>query len=177
MPVIRKAARSVAFQWPGVVEADDVQQEICLKILESPGTAKKLLVMEDDKLYRFVLGMGHQIASDARTDYDHFSGQFYYSVDDVKTLLSQMLTPTGFSDARIDLGLGVEKLADEYPRYYESIISRYMIGEVPKVNSEKIQLSRALTKLTDEMNRIHRTRVDEYDDGPGSRPKMVDSEW
>ncbi|AGI61734.1 sigma-K factor [Mycobacterium phage BTCU-1] len=44
--VITQAAKSVSAQWPGVIEAEDVEQTIYLKLLESPGTVAKLPGLE-----------------------------------------------------------------------------------------------------------------------------------
>jgi len=179
-PVIRRAARSVSYQWPGVVEVDDVAQEIYLRLLESPGSTRKLLEMEEDARYRAVIGIGHQLAARERDTYEQFTANFFYSVDDVKNLLSKgALTGdmSGYVDALIDLDHGMNVLMMEHPEYFTAIHLRYEHAEVPSSGQAKMRLSRALTKLTDEMNRSERTRYAERDDGPGTKPKVVEPEW
>src|SRR3954469_18385628 len=88
-PIIKRASKSVGFQWPGVAESDDLEQDIFMRLLESPGSVEKILAMEDNARYRAIVGIGHQLASIERDDYDLFSSNFKYSVGDVKSLLAE----------------------------------------------------------------------------------------
>ncbi|WP_280350416.1 hypothetical protein [Nocardia abscessus] len=171
-PVIRRAARSVAYQWPEVADADDIEQGIYLRLLESPGSVEKINEMEDAARYRAVVGIGHQLASEERDDYSHFSGNFAYSVDDVKSLLQRGVLSypvSGFDSAVVDLRIAMDRLDDVAVDYAASIRSRYLWWEIPTRSTEKTTLSRALTALADEMNRSNRKRFAEHHDGPGSR--------
>lgn len=169
---VRRAAKSVAYQWPGVIDKEDVEQSIWLKLLESEGSAEKILAMDDKAQYRAVVGIGHQIASRERTDYDHFSGNFRYSVDEAKQLLkNEVLTePSDHFDAGVvDLMEALGTLSVKTPQYADAILKRYADGEVPNTSTESSALSRALTGLTNEMNRASRIRFAQRDGGPGSR--------
>lgn len=84
---IQKAARKAANDWPGVVEEEDLAQEVYLHILESPGTQSDLAEMDDTSRYRTLHKIAQRIASQERTDYEHFTGSFMYSVDEVRGLL------------------------------------------------------------------------------------------
>jgi hypothetical protein len=171
-PVIRRAARSVAYQWPNVAEADDIEQGINLRLLESPGSVEKIHEMEDAARYRAIVGIGHQLASIERDDYSHFSGNYTYSVDDVKSLLLKGALYEelpGFSSAMIDLDIGLREVTAKAPQYSDAIFRRYAAWISPTEKSEKNALSNALTALTDEMNRSNARRWATRDDGPGSR--------
>lgn len=168
-PVIKRAAKSVGFQWPGVVDDDDVEQSIILRLIESPGSVDKILGMEDRARYRAIVGIGHQIASLERTDYDHFKGSYRYSVSEVKDLLKQgVLTdpPDHFKAEFLDLMGAMAEVSDSYA---DAIEDRYIADTVPSTKSGEDALRRGLTSLTDAMNRQHRTRHSARDDGLGTR--------
>ncbi|QBP30534.1 RNA polymerase sigma factor [Mycobacterium phage Charm] len=177
-PVIERAAKSVAFQWPGVVDKDDIEQMIALQLWERPTSLLKVAAMEDKAQYRAVVGIGHQLASQERTDYDHYKGSYKYSVGEVKSLLTRnVLTEDveGFTDAVIDLMDALEALVVKTPQYVESITSRYADGVVPKQGAAHKRLSDALTSLTNGMNTNARRRFMERDDGPGSRTVITNA--
>ncbi|AXC33867.1 DNA binding protein [Mycobacterium phage Tarynearal] len=174
-PVIRRAAKSVAFQWPGIVEQEDVEQEIWARLLESESSLKKVLGMDEKAQYRAVVGIGHQIASQERTDYDHYKGSYTYAVEDVKNLLKRGVLTTkvdGFDAAVVDLMEGLEKLIVKTPQYVEAIISRYADEETPKSNADKLRLRNGLEALTKAMNQSARVQFATRDDGPGTRGQV-----
>ncbi|WNM66879.1 helix-turn-helix DNA binding domain protein [Mycobacterium phage Milcery] len=174
-PVIRRAAKSVAFQWPGIVEQEDVEQEIWAHLLARESTLEKVSEMESRAQYRAIVGIGHQIASQERTDYDHYKGSYTYAVEDVKNLLKRGVLTTkvdGFDAAVVDLMEGLEKLVVKTPQYVEAIISRYADEEVPSTKSGKNQLSRGLEALTKAMNQSARVQFATRDDGPGTRGQV-----
>lgn len=171
-PAIRKASRSVAYQWPGIVEKDDVEQSIWAHLLERAGTVAKLMKMDDKARYRAIVGIGHQIASQERTDYDHYKGSYTYAVKEVKDLLARgVLTERvdGFDAAVLDLIDGLEKLVVKTPQYVEAIVSRYADNESPASKSVEHALSRGLESLARAMNQSARVRFSERDDGIGTR--------
>ncbi|QDK03133.1 helix-turn-helix DNA binding protein [Mycobacterium phage SydNat] len=174
-PVIRRAAKAVAFQWPGIVEQEDVEQEIWAHLLARESTLEKVSEMESRAQYRAIVGIGHQIASQERTDYDHYKGSYTYAVEDVKNLLKRGVLTTaveGFDAAVVDLMEGLEKLVVKTPQYVEAIISRYADGEVPSTKSGKHRLSRGLEALTKAMNQSARVTFATRDDGPGTRSQV-----
>ncbi|QFG08636.1 RNA polymerase sigma factor [Mycobacterium phage Vanisoa] len=179
-PVIEKAARSVAFQWPGVVESDDAVQMIAMQLWERPTSLLKVSEMEERAQYRAIVGIGHQLASQERTDYDHYKGAYKYSVGEVKDLLNRnVLTQDveGFTDAVIDLMDGLGAMIVKTPQYVESVISRYADGVVPKNGSaDSKRLSRGLEALTNAMNTSNKRRHSERDDGPGTRTVLTNAQ-
>lgn len=84
---IQKVARKAEKDWPGLVEADDIFQEVCIHILEAPGTQRDLAEMDDSRRYRTLHKIAQRLASKARDDYYLFSGSFRYSVAEVDELL------------------------------------------------------------------------------------------
>ncbi len=175
-PIIKKASKSVAFQWPGVIEADDVEQSIYLHLLERPNSVEKIGEMDGKAQYRAIVGIGHQIASGERTEYDHFKGSYRYSVAEVKDLLKKgILThaPYLFSAERADLEEAFQSIP---PQYADAISARYVYEQFPSCKQEENALGRGLTALANGMNKVHRTRYSERDDGPGTREVMSEAE-
>ncbi len=196
---VRKAAKSVAHQWPGIVEQDDLEQGIFLRLLDSPGSVDKLLNEFDDRnRLNAIIQIGHQIAAQERTDYEVFSGNFRYSVNEVKRLLEDRAlhndTPEldsnwsvaedfvskggDFSDtvlnkssSETDLRRGMKRLRERNSKYAEVIERRYLRDEnIPESESgARAALTRALTALTTEMNRSFKQQGAARIDGPGSR--------
>jgi hypothetical protein len=198
---VTKAAKTVAFQWPGIVEADDLEQDITLHLLESPGSVEKLLRDFDDRQrLNAIIKIGHKIASEERTDYELFSGNFRYSVNEVKQILEDRVlhnespelgsnwsvadyTSSGgeFADTvntklatETDLRRGMDRLRKVNSGYAEVIDRRYLKDEVFAKEDEasRTRLSRALTALTTQMNRSYKQQFMERPDGPGSRSRM-----
>ncbi|WP_457602212.1 hypothetical protein [Mycobacterium intracellulare] len=176
-PVIRRAAKSVAFQWPGVVEADDVEQSIHLRLLESGGSVSRILEMDERARYRAIVGIGHQIASQERTDYDHFKGSYTYSVAEIKGLLKMgILTetpPPHFKAELIDMEMALASMVEKRGQYVDAIHVRYVDEITPKTKSEEDALRRGLTALADAMNKVARNRHEKRDDGPGTRQVLT----
>lgn len=178
VPTIKKAAKSIAYNWPGVLDEDDAFQSISLKLLESPGSVTKILGMDRAAQYRAIVGIGHQLASKERANYDIFKGSYRYSVKEVKDVLSAGVLVEDFDhfhEVVFDLMEGLEVLTDRTPQYVDAILSRYADFEIPKQGADAGRLSRALEVLTNEMNKSNKRRYATRDDGPGTR-KVISNE-
>lgn len=173
--VICRAANSVARQWPGVIDAEDVEQEIYVHLIERPASIQKILEMDDRARYRAIVGVGHQIARQERTDLDYYRGAFNYGVDDVKDLLKrEVLTKpvVQFDAAVADLMDALERMVTKTPQYVDAVVSRYADMEVPAQGAPAQRLSDALESLTRHMNQAAKNRYNVRDDGPGTRDVM-----
>lgn len=167
---IHKAAVIVERKWPGVISAEDAEQEIWVRLLESDGSVRQLREMEANTRNNSLVSIGHQIASEFRAAYDLFTGQIFYCVDDVKTLLERgaiteqkVQTDT----ERMDLEEGLLMLREKNQSYAEAIAAEFVIG--PEGSTHPMTKSRAIERLTDLMNQVHRRRAAQYESGPGSR--------
>lgn len=196
---IKKAAKTVAFQWPGVVDADDLEQDLLVHLMERDSTIEKLLADFDNKqLLNAIIKIGHQIAAQERTDYEIFSGNFRYSVDEVRKILEDralhneepslgsnwsisedFIKGGEFEDAvlyksssEIDLMRGMERLRKKNVKYAEIIERRYLKDASLTDGIDRKQLSRALTSLTTEMNRSFKEQQRDHEDGPGTRKRV-----
>lgn len=181
MKDIRRVARKAAFDWPGVVEAEDMVQDVVMHILERPGTVVDLEEMDSSSRYQTLHKIAQRIASKERVNHEHFSGNFRYSVKDVRRILSAgglngntvrsgsswsseeyISEIDAVADAALntateaaDLERGLDHLAKVNSRYAELIRRRYAEGgDIPR--SESMALSRAVTSLTEKMNHAHK---------------------
>lgn len=177
-PEVTKAAKSVAYQWPGILDAEEAEQSIYLHLMERPGTIEKIIDMDKKARYRAVVGIGHQLAKKERTDYNYFKGSFKYCVDEVKSMLKAGVlskSSTRFSGDTSDLRDALLVLKERSPQYHSAILHRYVAGVVPAQGADAERLSASLRSLTDEMNQAHHRNHMLRDDGPGTR-KAVSSE-
>lgn len=172
--LIDKAATRVARQWPHVVDAHDVAQDMWLALLEAPGMLGR--VFEEDERARqgFLVRLGNQAASRQQEAYDRFSGNYLYSGMEVRRLLEAGALesePGAFDAAAMDLQEALTLLWDERSAYAEMITDRYSEGGnvPPRHSAERKQLNRAVDTLTARMNRLAREKAKRRDGGPGSR--------
>lgn len=176
---VKNAARFTADEWPGIVEADDVEQDIWLRLLESPGSAAKLVDMNDRDRKVSLNKIGRQLAVEERSSYELFASQIHYSTDEVREILEAgALVGEGFNseDERIDFDYAIELLRENTPQYVEYLWD-YHEGDVAsenQVNAWK-RASRAVRKLSDYMNTYTRDRRDNHV-GPGSRTAISTDE-
>jgi hypothetical protein len=195
LPQIRKAARTVAAGWPGVVEQDDMEQELSLHLLEREGVLQRLFDSEDKERMQALIWWGNQIAKKERADFEVFSGNFRYSVNEVKRLLEDGLLKgvhdsngeSSWSSAdyvnsgesvedtvltryttELDLKHGMNNLADRNKNQASLIVRRHLLGQELQ-NNERARLSDAVKSLTDEMNRSYKKQHHDRPDGPGTR--------
>ncbi|QGJ94820.1 DNA binding protein [Mycobacterium phage Blinn1] len=176
LPSIKRAARSVAFQWPGVIDADDAEQAISLHLWERPTSLLKVHDMESKAQYRALVGMGHQLASQERDDYDYYKGSYYYSAKEVKDFLAKGILgddQKSFKSQKIDIEEAIWEIA---PQYHAAVLRRYADGEIPETKSEQHALSRGIEALIAAMNRAHSRREMERDGGPGSRKSTTNAQ-
>ena len=168
---VKRASKVVALQWPGVVEADDIEQSIWLHLVENPGSVQSILAMEDKPAFRSVTRIGHRIAAQERMDYDYYKGSYRYSHNEIKSLLEDGIIAfplASFSAERVDMLDALEEIAETYKA---AILRRYveLDTKTSEDNSYHLALKRGLESLVDEMNKCHKRRYSERDDGPGTR--------
>ncbi len=84
---IKRAAKTVALEWPDVIGPDDLEQEIWINLLESRGAIDQLVLLDLTVQRAYLRKIGRQIASRERDNYAVFSGQVQYSGEDVLKLL------------------------------------------------------------------------------------------
>src|SRR5690606_36083807 len=70
---IERASDYVARDWPGVLEAGDIVQEIWIRLLESPKAEKTLRGADPALRFDVLKRWGHQVASKYANDYELFS--------------------------------------------------------------------------------------------------------
>lgn len=182
---ISYASKVVANQWPGVIQADDVEQELYLLLLERPGSVEKLATMTSEERRNSLVHVGHQIGSRYKNDYELFSGNCYYGTEHVRAILESGLLTV----ARRDLGDMKETLTDflDLHEAFDALknsnqnaaqIIWSMFAEKDydlSTGKARMYLSRAVKSLTELMNQAHRRRSGEFHQGPGAR-KAISNE-
>ncbi|OBJ40271.1 hypothetical protein A5630_25305 [Mycolicibacterium mucogenicum] len=175
-PLIRRAAKAVAHQWPGVIEKDDAEQAIYLRLLETKGSIQKIALMDKDAKYRAIIGIGHQLASEERTDYDYYKGAYRYSVKEVRRMLDDRILidpPANFKAELLDIEAALGDLSE---RYHGALMDRYVSGLPAANDADQKALERAVDSLVDAMNRAQKRRHVTRDDGLGTRNQATTSD-
>lgn len=159
---VAKAARAVSFEWPGVIDAEDLQQEIWVKLLESAEYVNQLNAMDGTQRYAALKLIGNQVASSYRADYALFSGNIHYGTAEVRSLLESGILATFGVDlligdtvvAREMYGSGV--LEDDSYAEMDGSFSRLYEAWNDKETTltEYLDITVGLTRLADK-NRGH----------------------
>ncbi|WP_156161938.1 hypothetical protein [Nocardia vulneris] len=175
--VIRRAANAVVYEWPSIIEADDLAQELWIQVLESPATYAFLEDKTARERMNLLCRMGHRIAVRHRNNNVRFSIQVQYGVDDIKAALTgQSLWPEIAEDIARGLAALQERDEDYSDRYVESI-QAFVHNEAPATEAERKRRSRAFVALTEETNAGVRRLFSAYEaepartlgDGPGTK--------
>lgn len=175
LPDIGRAAAYAARNWPGVIEADDAEQEITMALIGN-GDLERVAGLTSDERWPVLRKLGDQTASRYRTDADYFSGQFFYSTRDVRSALesgalSSVRDKT--NTERLDVDEGMSLLKSRNPQYAEAVELRYLLREPAQ---DRKLLTRAVDALTNAMNNVHQNRNRSHTEGPGMRPVISNEE-
>lgn len=198
-PDVKTAAKTTAREWDGIIETDDAEQEIWVRLLESPSSLAEISGMDQAARVSALTRIGRQIGSGYRDDYGYFSGNYQYSANEVREMLDRGAleanptdgdfgsdmppiweyeasiiqqferTDTETATQRIDLALGMRGLRDAASPYFAIIVNKFRNGIGP---DHWKTTTRAVDALTHEMNRVNTRRKANYEQGPGTRKAM-----
>lgn len=199
---VAREARLAAAKWNGLAEADDVEQDLWVWILESPSIQKYLRDGEPAQTSKALSTKANSICSQERLSADHFSGNWNYNPAEVRdlldtyggtdvqhvspevmaiaqenlsqTMIENILGGTISADEMIDLGQALEELEYIQPNYYFVLHEAYSAGIEPE---DRMSKSRAVDKLTTLMNRKRSQREMDRTEGPGTKPKITNPEY
>lgn len=177
---IRRAVSSVAFQWPDVIEQDDLEQELWVWYLERPSAQAKLGAADKSERHKLLVRQGHLIASRKNQENLRFAQEFTYTIDDVKNVLAGK---DRRDDSLDDLDEAMNLLRERNADYAEAIKSKYGDHLTPSGRTESNRLYQAHLVLTDLMNQVYRDKASGFvafpgmtlGDGPGSRKAISNS--
>jgi hypothetical protein len=192
--VVRKAAVHISIEWPDV-DVTDVEQDIWIRLLESPGTVETLGTFADDAVLRFMYKLAKQVAVKDKQKARVAAGDFRYSTGEVKRMLDggiltalgagefgswtadeeQSATGKGYSDktgatasAMLDMDMGLKELRGKNERHFNLLIAKFVLWEVLSL-ADLSAANRAVKSLTDKMNYNHQRLSSYHHEGPGSR--------
>lgn len=174
---VRKAAQQAETRWNKLLDADDIEQELWVFILESKSVQAALTGLSDkDKVAR-LKKKADSICSREKLDYERFTGNFLYTPADVRRILSRLSGDERIlDDEAIDFGIGFEALEEEHFHYYEAVREFYFFGREVKNKSDEDLKRRSVDKLAELMNRKRSKREADRTEGPGTK-NQEDEEW
>ena len=172
--VIRRAARTAAYSWDGVVEADDIEQELWEWYLSRPSVQENLSTKTEDEAYSTFVWHANRVAADVHQSNLRFAADFEYSVDDARAVISG---EDRRHESLDDLEYAMDALRAKNPDQAEILKAKFGLGEVMGTGARRMLLYRALENLTDLMNKSYRDKSARFvaepgktlGDGPGSR--------
>lgn len=188
LPSLERAAARLSRAWPGI-EADDIQQEMALKIVENFHTIK-----EHPDLRNIALGLankaGLSYCSGERYFYQAGTAEWIYTPAEVRKMLAehyfnshswqdapkkrdlgQRLEGDGISIALMDMENAINALSEKD----QALIVRVFDAH-EKVKDTKA-ITRVVDKITKILNRGISERFDHSDhDGPGSRDVLTNTQ-
>jgi hypothetical protein len=185
IPRAERIAKEIAREWPGI-EADDIQQEILLHVLE-PENNFESNEYDEQTLTAVLRTIGTRYANGERYAYTFNSAQYVYTPAEVRALLEEaFFDPACWEDAprkEVDHRLNVAgggvsvALMDLREAFYklgpsiqDTIRKRYATAEELSA-TERMRITRGVEAMTRSLNRFVADRGSDHD-GPGSRSAM-----
>jgi hypothetical protein len=169
LPDMKRAAGRVARKWPEVTNQEDLFQDLVIHFLDRPGSLEALALLPSDKRLARLVAIGHERASANRDDLEVFSGQFTYSVDEVRKLAERgavMESVQDYDAPSLDMQQAMTVLKRRNRDYWSALIEKYVNGISPERNSAAAKvLERGLESLTTLMNRASTARKYEFTNG------------
>lgn len=167
---VKKAARSVA-SGTNQIEADDVEQDIWVRLLEDTKYYNTLCEQEDP--FQSLKRIGKQEAYKQSNAYEHYSGQYTYTPGEVRGLLNEYLVDVTIEaiSEHIDLVEGLLILREDSPTRFKILVDKY----VRNVELDRKATLRAVESLVINMNQVNKAARYSYE-GPGSRKAMTNSQ-
>lgn len=172
---VQREAKLAEQRWNYIIEADDIEQEIWLWMIERPGVQRQLQNANPAEIAAVLKKSADQICSKERLDLDHFSGNYHYTPGEVRGLLEEIGAEYDVHEAddKIDLQLGLDDLLQYHPEYFDLIERAYYKGEsFHRGSSDERRSFYAVDKLTEIMNRKRGQRERDRTEGLGTRPSI-----
>jgi hypothetical protein len=178
LPDIKAAGRTVAYKWPTITTAEDMTHDLVLHFIERKGSLEKLSEMEPGERRASLIRVGHQLAAALRDDFEVFSGQYRYSVDDVKEGLRKgaLKGKDSFNVQSGDVVQALVALNKKNPQQAQAVVSRYLHSRKPDNEQARSVLRRAEDNLTRLMNRGEISEEYDHRNGGRTRPHVNNAE-
>lgn len=172
-PLVNRAASKAVRDWGGILEFDDIHQELWLFLLGRSSVQNMLRSGETTNVQKLLHAYAHSVCNKERVDLEHFSGNFYYSPKDVRRIASEEHEPGVLNEEHIDYRLGLENLEERFPTQFETLFTLFHEGrtDTDPRGAEQKRIERAFDRLADCMNDVRRARIKDRTEGPGTKPK------
>lgn len=162
MDDVDKAARVVVKSYPGTFELEDVRQAIVLAILENPKAFVNAKEKGEGVLLAAYKRAGFRYCQGETARYVHYSDQWTYSSEEVKSLLPEYFRalgdPSELPEARINTEKAVIKFADLDEAYgrlrpsHKRVLAKRYNDKETLTRSEQNTHSKAIRLITHYIN-------------------------
>lgn len=155
-PDIRSAAEEVSADWPSVATPDELTSDLSLALLDL-GQTEEVEQLPSYRRRRLLKQMAREMISRQVAEYEQQTGNSLYSVGEIRHRLETGGLTAGRTTITAwgpDLDEGCRFLAKLNPGYADIVHVRFVSGGSPQPSL----VSRAVSCLTDCMNRINQNR-------------------
>lgn len=168
---VRKAARSVA-SGMNQIEADDVEQDIWVRLLEDTKYYDELCSQEDP--FQSLKRIGKQEAYKQNSAYEYYTGDYTYNPKEVRGLLSEYLIDVTLESVaeHVDLVEGLLLLREKNSALFKVLIDKFVHNTEP---TNTAYTTRAVETLAQMMNQVNKAARYSYE-GPGSRRALTNTQ-
>lgn len=172
-PLVNRAASKAVRDWGGILEFDDIHQELWMFLLERPSVQDLLRKGAIADVLRLLISQANRVCNKERVDLEHFSGNFYYSPSDARRIAGEEHEPGVLNEEHIDYRLGLENLEERFPTQFETLFTLFQGGrtDTDPRGAEQKRIERAFDRLAECMNDVRRTRIKDRTEGPGTKPR------
>lgn len=162
-------ARNLSRRYDWEFEADDIRQEIAMDYIAFPSRYQCNEYQLTQRLY----GAGYRYCEKERRRYLHYSDQYIYSSNDVRSLLKRYYDDDIESVEKLDLVNAMKALREKHLRV---LVKRYVTGDKLSEYERKL-LNETVKILTHQMNTNEALKTDSrgWHEGPGSRRAITNA--
>lgn len=162
-PIVKQAAQKVSRAWPKFIEADDLEQELWLCLLQEPSLVDYLAKTEVPAQFKTLCRRANKICKRERLDYDRFHGNWWYNTSDVKGLLVRgRLNEPIPSDEKLDLESALRSMEKFAPQWFTTIYEVYFTSEATP--ADKKNHNQAIRYLCNLMNSSRNDEIKKYEE-------------
>jgi len=165
--VIAHEALKASRRWPGILDKEDIQQELHLYLLTTPSAQKYCDTHPEGYVRKALQRAANKVCSRTRIDYECFSGNWCYSGDEIRRALGQYFAEDHRlnTETKVDIDRGLKKLRTESESKYTVLVDKYT--KVDFEEKRRVAASKALRRLVEIMNRHRIQDIRDYNDRHG----------
>lgn len=149
-------AKVTSRKWVGLLSQEEIESVVLEWLISNPSAQRALLERSPAEVKKLLFFRCRLACSQERIDFDQFSGNWWYSVDEVK-ILSQAWPRNGITsiEEKVDLEQAFHRLRPAS----QDALWELVIDGTPQDANQRRRANRALNNLANMMNASRNSRV------------------